>query len=813
MSTLSAPTRSARVPLSVRACLVLAAAFLVLVAVPAAARAGSTVWQSPARLGVDLDQSLQVSAANAAGVAVAIWEDYDAQGVFASYRSAAGVWGGPELVEPGGVQSGHKAAAVDASGVVTLVYRTCETCGVRARRRAVDGTWSAAVELEDFDPVGEEAGNLYERPAFPDVAVGPDGRATAVWSMQGQNTHQQVVRTSTFEDGAWTPATLLSEGLHPEGAGRVHEHRSRAQVAFDGAGRTVAVWHHAFEDIDEPLDWERNKIALQTASRAADGDAFVPGSVVAERTATETPLDVRMGVSDAGVATFAWSVLTASGSEVRARRVDAAGVQGSVVTLSAAGEGVHDHQEPAIAVAPGGDATVAWTHAPPQDPMIAVPDEALARTWAADGALGATAVVGSAVGAASRDVAASADGTVAVAWQRPVASQFEAAVRLRTPAGAWTDNAVLGGPDAQHSLNPFVALEADGDALAIWLARNGPSNDWVETMATGDPPPDVAGPQITITTPAIGQHFAEGAQVTADFACTDDVAVTTCQGTVADGAKLDTATAGSKSFTVVAEDAAGNATTRTHGYVVDAPAQQQQQTGGQTAAPFVPQAPQRYHEIRPLPVARQPAPQTPAQAALGKFSGQVVSAAKGAPKTVKASSLLGGKVDLPVKPLVPNVDVRGGLAVASGGGNLISGNGLGLLGKGIAGVVAAGGGNVVAAGGGNVVAAGGGNVVAAGGGNVVAAGGGNLLGHRAFAAAKAKAKPKLTVIARGSRFFATPKAGKLRLKVGPAGRALLRRAFRKRGRQTVKVVYLVGFTERGSGLPTVFTARELQVRE
>jgi hypothetical protein len=685
---------------------------------------------------------------------------------------------------------------------VTLVYRTCETCGIRARRRAVDGTWSEPAELEDFDPLGESQGDLYARPTSPDVAVAPDGRATAVWSIGGQGTRQDVIRTSTYENGAWSPAELLSGGLHAEGDDRVYEHRSVPQVAFDASGRTLVAWTRAFEDIDDRSDWQRNMVYIETGSRAADADAFAPGAEVTRRTATETPSDMRMAVSDAGVATFVWAALATTGAELRARRRSAAGVMGDVgIVNGGATEGQHDHQMPAVAVTPGGDATIVWTHVT-QNLMEAVPSEVLARTWEAEGSWGAQALVASAVGAESRDVAAGDDGTVAVSWQRQQSNDLRAAVRLRSSDGTWADNVVLGGQDAQRSLDPFVAVKADGDALAIWRSQRVDGftqTDWVETMATGEAPVDAEAPQITIATPAIGQHFAQGAQVTVDFGCTDDVQVTQCQGTVADGANLDTSTVGQHDFTVVAKDGAEHETTRTHGYFVDAPAAHDpadDRPAEQQPVPFVPQAPQRYHELRPqVPDPPKPVQQTRAQAALGKFNGQVIAAGKAAPATVKGSALLGGKLDLSVKPLVPNVDVRGGFAVASGGGNLLSENGLKLLARSVA----------------NVVAAGGGNVVAAGGGNVVAAGGANLFGPRAFAAAKRK--PNLTVLAQGARFFAKPKAGKIRLKVSAKGRSMLRRAFRKPGRQTVTVMYLVGFTERGSGLPTVFTAREIKVRE
>jgi hypothetical protein len=66
-------------------------------------------------------------------------------------------------------------------------------------------------------------------------------------------------------------------------------------------------------------------------------------------------------------------------------------------------------------------------------------------------------------------------------------------------------------------------------------------------------------PTITISSPSDGQVFVVGSVVAADYSCTaGDVAVDECAGDVPDGANLDTASVGWKTFTVVARDASDN---------------------------------------------------------------------------------------------------------------------------------------------------------------------------------------------------------------------------------------------------------------
>ncbi len=82
-----------------------------------------------------------------------------------------------------------------------------------------------------------------------------------------------------------------------------------------------------------------------------------------------------------------------------------------------------------------------------------------------------------------------------------------------------------------------------------------------------------AAPSITLTTPADGAVYATAPAVHADFACAPDsstlAAVTQCEGTVANGAAIDAATAGTKAFTVTATDADGATSSVTHTYTVD----------------------------------------------------------------------------------------------------------------------------------------------------------------------------------------------------------------------------------------------------
>jgi hypothetical protein len=74
---------------------------------------------------------------------------------------------------------------------------------------------------------------------------------------------------------------------------------------------------------------------------------------------------------------------------------------------------------------------------------------------------------------------------------------------------------------------------------------------------------------ITLTTLAAGAFYQTTTVVNAVFGCVDDGSgLATCDGTVANGAALDTSTNGAKTFVVTASDAVGNASSVTVTYNV-----------------------------------------------------------------------------------------------------------------------------------------------------------------------------------------------------------------------------------------------------
>ncbi len=116
-----------------------------------------------------------------------------------------------------------------------------------------------------------------------------------------------------------------------------------------------------------------------------------------------------------------------------------------------------------------------------------------------------------------------------------------------------------------------------------WLVTNAIPNLPLDNITRNGA--DAVPPAITISTPADGAIYALNAAVVADYECVDNPGgsgIATCAGPVADGAAVDTATAGAFAFTVAATDVAGNAASATNSYTVVADKDQCKKGGWQS---------------------------------------------------------------------------------------------------------------------------------------------------------------------------------------------------------------------------------------
>jgi subtilase family serine protease len=127
------------------------------------------------------------------------------------------------------------------------------------------------------------------------------------------------------------------------------------------------------------------------------------------------------------------------------------------------------------------------------------------------------------------------------------------------------------GVDAGGSTSSPLVLSAEGAAVTgtVTATDNAGNTASIPSPAVKI---DKTAPTVSITLPANGAVFPLGLSVAAAYSCADGLSgADTCDGPVASGSDIDTASLGAKTFTVSATDRAGNPASRTVNYSVIPP--------------------------------------------------------------------------------------------------------------------------------------------------------------------------------------------------------------------------------------------------
>jgi hypothetical protein len=128
---------------------------------------------------------------------------------------------------------------------------------------------------------------------------------------------------------------------------------------------------------------------------------------------------------------------------------------------------------------------------------------------------------------------------------------------------------VTNTPLVDESLSGVTVLPT-GEVLVVYESDELVTSTTVHALRFTVPSvADAVPPSIAITTPANSAIYPVNSVVDAQYSCSDSASgVATCQGTVANGAAIATASAGPQTFTVNASDHAGNTANQSVSYTI-----------------------------------------------------------------------------------------------------------------------------------------------------------------------------------------------------------------------------------------------------
>ena len=233
-------------------------------------------------------------------------------------------------------------------------------------------------------------------------------------------------------------------------------------VAVDNNGNATVAW----QETNGPGGVQAIHAALVAAGASG------PSGNQTVSTVTKPSTDPVLGVGAGGTAVIAYTELDGPRQVAAVIRNGAAGSFGPPADVSL---DLTDPTVPApsVAVDDTGDAVVVWVQGPPANAEIN------ANQRSAGGGFGppltsVQTLSGATLNASGPSAAMSPNGTAVVVWSS-VGPTTDVRYNERTPAGTWLPDAKVASKTGVTAFNPHLAMDAGGNAVAVWNATSGPT--------------------------------------------------------------------------------------------------------------------------------------------------------------------------------------------------------------------------------------------------------------------------------------------------------------------------------------------------
>ena len=318
--------------------------------------------------------------------------------------------------------------AVGPDGSATVVWTrdgaTDDTLKVASRPPG--GAFGAPVDL---------TGSLVDA-AGPAVAIGSDGTTTVAW-LQSDGSNQVVKAATRPPGGVFQNLTTLS---------LAGQDAANPRIAIAADGTATAVWQRS----------DGSNQVIQAATRPPGGTFAVAEDLSEPGQDAFLP---QIAFDPDGTSTVVWRRSNGPNQIAQATTRPAGGSFGPAENLSQAGQSVAGG--PSIAIAANGDTTVVWTRSNGSNNIA----QAVTRP---DGGAFSTAVDLSAVGASAffPGVTAAPDGTTTAVWLRFGTDNVTQAATM-PPGGTFGAPVDLSGSGVK-SFDPKVASGPDGTVTVVW---------------------------------------------------------------------------------------------------------------------------------------------------------------------------------------------------------------------------------------------------------------------------------------------------------------------------------------------------------
>ena len=287
------------------------------------------------------------------------------------------------------------------------------------------------------EPVSDTDRSIFD----PQIAVDAAGNATAVWRINDGSNFIIQASTKRVDESWQDPENLSADGYDA----------NTPQIAVNAAGNATAVW-----TINDG-----SHFIIQAKTKLVDGiwqdlnNLSTPG-----RTAREP----QIAMDATGNATAVWAEDDGSNYIVQARTKPFGESWQDIATLSDAGQSA---REPQIAVDADGNATAVWVRYNGSEYIIQASTKRVGESWQDPENLSADGYDTSVP-----QIAVNAAGDAAAVWVGSDGSNEIIQATTKPFGESWQDPVDL-SVAGSNNLAPQIAVDADGNATAVWIWNDG----------------------------------------------------------------------------------------------------------------------------------------------------------------------------------------------------------------------------------------------------------------------------------------------------------------------------------------------------
>lgn len=425
---------------------------------------------------------------------------------FAPSAAADPTWLPVEELSSGTPFDAVPEVAVGTNGTAVAVWGRVTDAGysVQAARKTPGGAWSDGVTLSSTDSSG----------LIPHAVVDGSGNASVIWASENGTGPVRAAHRAAGGSG-WTAQVTLA----PTGG--------QADLAVDHNGNLLATWTRD------------NKIYV---ARKAAGGSWTTPAVISGSSNAQSP---QVAVDGSGNATAVWMSFDGADYDVRSARRPAGQPWGVAVTIAGSND---DETSPELTVDHAGNAVAAWDHVTGGVQRVEGAYRQAGQNWSVPAFVSPESEPSSVA-----DIDIDESGNVLALWTGDVGGKNAARVSTLLPNGTWAapvtlseagvsttannvtldkfGNAAVGmdketdtggvaqvvrkpaggswdAPMALPTVDPdstssYVKHDNQGNLTAVWSSEVNPIDTTIQSRTL-----DAAGPTSTITNPVASRQTA-----------------------------------------------------------------------------------------------------------------------------------------------------------------------------------------------------------------------------------------------------------------------------------------------------------------